>query len=185
MPPVTGRNGYPVCYPSMKLILIRHGKAEDRETIAEGGNDDALRSLTPEGRRKMKAAARGLRKLYPKIDLLATSPLARAVQTAEIVYKAYGDTPQFIELDLLAGDTPPENLIAWLKDHDLGAAAVAMVGHEPSLGRWIGFFTTGGEKSFVAMKKGAVCVIDFPGPPAAGNGVLVGLFQSGDLRKIG
>ena len=44
---------------------------------------------------------------------------------------------------------------------------------------------TGREKSPVAMKKGTVGVIDFPGMPASGKGVLVGLFQSGDLRKIG
>lgn len=163
----------------MRLILIRHAKAEDFEE----GKDDAQRALTPEGRRKMKAAARGLRKLLPRIDLLATSPKKRAVQTAQIVYAAYDDKPQFVELDLLAGGSS-QKIIAWIKAHDLDAATVGFVGHEPYLSRWAGWFTTGREKSIVTLKKGAVCVIDFPGSLAAGKGVFYGLFQPGDLRRL-
>ena len=168
----------------MRLILIRHGIAEDRDAFAESGLDDALRPLTRAGRRKMKLAARGLRKLYSKIDLLATSPFTRAAQTAAIIFKAYDDRPAFVELPLLATDLSPREIVAWLKHHDLDTSTVALVGHEPSLSRLAGWLTGGHEKSIVRMKKGAVCVIDFAGGAAVGKGVLSGLYQPGDLRRI-
>ena len=169
----------------MRLILIRHGLAGEREAFAKTGADDSLRPLTPEGRRKMKRAARGLRQLIPKIDLLATSPLTRAVQTADIVHAAYDDKPQFVELDLLSGDgQEPAKFLHWLRERDLDAGTVAAVGHEPDLSHWAGHFLSGQAKGFMQLKKGAVCVIDFPIRIAGGKGVLVGFYQSGDLRKL-
>ena len=85
----------------MRLLLIRHGRATDREVFAKAKKDDALRPLTPEGQKKMKLAASDLRKICRKIDLIATSPMKRAMQTAEIIYTAYNDKPQFVELPLL------------------------------------------------------------------------------------
>lgn len=169
----------------MRLILIRHGKAADREVFAESGKDDSLRPLTPGGKRQMKRGAKGLRKLLGKVDLLATSPLKRAVQTAEIVYDTFDDKPQFVELDLLSGDgQEPAKFIAWLKEHDLDAATtVAIVGHEPDLSHWAGWFLSGQKKGLVVMKKGAACVIDFPARLAGGRGVVFGMFQPADLRK--
>ena len=168
----------------MRLILIRHGIAEDRDAFAESGQDDSLRPLTRTGRQKMKLAARGLRRLHNKIDLLATSPFTRAAETATIIFKAYDDRPAFVELPLLASAFSPRELVAWLKHGDLDTLTVALVGHEPFLSQLTGWLTGGHEKSIVRMKKGAVCVIDFSGGAAAGKGILSGLFQPGDLRRI-
>ena len=167
----------------MRLILIRHGKAENRDP--KNKTDDALRALTPDGKKKMRVAAKGLHRLYPHIDLLATSPLVRTVQTAEIIFAAYGDKPQFLELNFLSGDgQPPKELVDWIKDKDLDAATVALVGHGPILSEWAGFFVTGKLKEIVTMKKGAVCVIDFPKGLAAGKGIISGVLQSSDLRRV-
>ena len=168
----------------MRLILLRHGPAVDREVFSKTNKDDALRPLTSDGRKKMKLAARGLRKICDRIDLLATSPMKRATQTAEILYAAFDDEPQFVELPLLAAAHLPHKLVEWLKHNDLDAVTVALVGHEPSLSRLAGWFTGGHEKSIVTMKKGAVCIIDFPGAMAGGKGVLTGLFQPRELRKL-
>lgn len=168
----------------MRLILIRHGIAEDQEAFAKSGEADGLRPLTRIGLRKMKTAAKGLRKIQPKIDLLATSPFKRAAQTAEIIFTAYADKPQFVELPLLATAHPTQKLIDWLKQNDLDELTIALVGHEPSLSRLAGWLTGGREKSIVTMKKGAVCLIDFHGSVAAGKGVLSGLFQPGALRRL-
>ena len=167
----------------MRLILIRHGIAEDQEAFAKSGEEDSLRPLTRSGRRKMKLAANGLRKLLPKIDLLATSPFKRAAQTAGIIFTAYKDEPQFVELPLLATAHPLKKLVEWLNSNNGPAGTIALVGHEPSLSRLAGWFTGGREKSIVTLKKGAACIIDFPGRVAAGKGVLHGLFQPGDLRR--
>jgi phosphohistidine phosphatase len=170
----------------MRLIIIRHGLAGDKEAFAKTGKDDSLRPLTPAGKKKMKSAAKALRKLFPRIQLLATSPLKRAVQTASIVYSAYNDKPQFVELDLLSGDGQnPARFVAWLKDHDLDDAVLGIVGHEPDLSHWATWLLTGQKRSVVQLKKGAVCVIDFEKRVAGGKGVLYGLFQPRELVKSG
>src|SRR4051812_18330665 len=168
----------------LRLILIRHGIAADQQTFAKTGEDDTARPLTAEGRKKMREAARGLLRISPKIDAIATSPLKRAVQTAEIVHKRYDEKPQFIELDLLSPGGSPSKLFGWLKSHDLDGGTVALVGHEPDLGQWAGYFLTGQQESFVTFKKGAACILDFPARLAACKGILHALLQPGHLRKL-
>src|SRR5262249_43503981 len=65
----------------MMLYVVRHAIAED----APAGGDDAARKLTPVGRRKMRAAAAGLRALRVAPAVVLASPLARALETARIV----------------------------------------------------------------------------------------------------
>ena len=82
----------------MHLLVIRHAIAADRAGTGSRGQSDALRPLTGEGRRKMADGALGLRALVPTLDVMASSPLVRAQQTAEIVAACYGigqveDTP--------------------------------------------------------------------------------------------
>jgi phosphohistidine phosphatase len=68
--------------------VIRHAPAADRAEFAKTGKDDSERPLTDDGKTKMRRAARGLRSLVPKLDLLASSPYVRAHETAEIVADA-------------------------------------------------------------------------------------------------
>src|SRR5437773_11220092 len=75
----------------MRLLVVRHAIAEDREAFARSHKDDAARPLTPDGRRKMARAAEGLKQLVPELELLAASPYKRALETAEIIAHAYGD----------------------------------------------------------------------------------------------
>src|SRR5882724_2462532 len=67
----------------VRLLVVRHAIAEDPAVFAATGRSDAERPLTEKGRRRMRRVARGLKKLVPAIDGLATSPLVRAVETAE------------------------------------------------------------------------------------------------------
>ena len=73
----------------MDLLVIRHGIAEDRETFAATGADDRQRPLTDKGRRRLREAVPGLHAAVPGVELVASSPLVRAVQTAKIVARAY------------------------------------------------------------------------------------------------
>src|SRR3989442_4741615 len=75
----------------MRLMVVRHAIAEDREVYARTHKDDPGRPLTSEGRRKMERVAMGLKELVPALDLLAASPFKRAVDTAEIIAAAYRD----------------------------------------------------------------------------------------------
>src|SRR5215469_4808978 len=90
-----------------ELCLMRHGIAVMRTGIA--GLDDAKRPLTPDGRARMKAIARGLRAAGFVPSWIVTSPLVRAQQTAEIVAKVMGEAP--LELcDALAPGGSPDAL---------------------------------------------------------------------------
>src|SRR5260370_27632219 len=97
----------------MKLLIIRHAIAEDREDFARTGKDDSLRPITDEGKKKMKQGARGLRTLVPEIDLLATSPLTRAAQTAAVLDSVYGGLRR-VENTELAPQASPVALLSRL-----------------------------------------------------------------------
>ncbi len=169
----------------MRLILIRHGKAGDPEAWEKQGKDDAQRPLTPAGKKEMRAAAKGLRRLVGHFDALITSPLKRAVKTADIVFTAYDDKPQFLEAPVLATG-PALKVLAFLRDHELDSAksTVALVGHDPHLANWVGFFLIGKEKPLVKFKKGSVAILDFPESLAPGKGTLYGFYHPGDLARL-
>jgi phosphohistidine phosphatase len=165
----------------MQLLLIRHAIAEEREDFARTGKDDHERPLTDEGRKKMKQAARGLRGLMPKIDLLATSPLTRAAQTAAIVDSVYGGLRE-VEIEELSPDTPAKDFLRWLRKQKAGT--VAAVGHEPSLGLILSWLLTGSERRIFAFRKGGACLVDFPDGIAAGKAILLWALTPAQLRQL-
>jgi len=148
------------------------------------GKDDFDRPLTPAGRKQMKAVSRGLRQAIPKIDILATSPLVRARQTAEFVFAAYRDRPEFVELDILSGEHPAAKLAHWLKSLNKSDGVVACVGHEPDLSHYAGYFIAGVQEEILEMKKGGVCMIEFERQIGMGKGKLLSLWSPKDLRRM-
>ena len=165
----------------MKLLLIRHAIAEEREDFARTGKDDRLRPLTDEGRKKMKQAARGLREIVPGIDLLATSPLIRAAQTGAIVDSVYGGLKE-VEIDELSPETTPGDFLRWLRKQK--ADCIAAVGHEPSISLLLSWLLTGGERRIFAFRKGGACLLDFPNEVGAGTATLVWALTPGQLRDL-
>ncbi len=166
----------------MQLLIIRHAIAEDREEYAASGKDDALRPLTREGRVKMRQAAKGLRQLVKQLDVLATSPLARAVQTAEIVAAEYGISKP-VTVPALAPGQPPDATAAWLRTLEHPGTVVA-VGHEPDLGILVGWLVAGKGRSVIALKKGAACLVEIAAAPAAGQATLLWALTPGQLRRV-
>ncbi len=165
----------------MQLLLIRHAIAEEREDFAKTGKDDRLRPLTDEGRKKMKQAARGLKGLVPEIDLLATSPLTRAAQTAAILDSVYGGLKE-VEIDELSPETTPEDFLLWLRKQKQDV--VAAVGHEPSLSLILSWLLTGNERRLFAFRKGGACLLEFPDEPAAGTATLAWALTPAQLRGL-
>jgi phosphohistidine phosphatase len=167
----------------MRLLVIRHAIAGDRETFAaETGRPDAERPVTSEGRKKMKAAARGLRLAAPDIDVLGSSPYVRARQTAEIVADAYDQLP-ITEVSHLASGGSREGVLEWLRGQR--AEVVAVVGHEPDLGALIGWLVTGDAAPFVTLKKGGVGLLEFPDAPGPGLAELRWLLPPKLLTRLG
>ncbi len=160
----------------MDLLIIRHAIAADPADY----EDDAARPLTPEGIKKMRQAAKGLRRLVPAIDLLATSPLTRAVETAEIVSAEYDDATPVVVAALAPGHTAA-TVAQWL-DSQRRHQVVAVVGHEPGLSHMASWFLTGTERSFIELKKGAACLLTFLGPIEAGSAALSWALTPSQLR---
>src|SRR5262245_28648716 len=119
-----------------RLYLVRHAVAEE---VAKSGLD-ADRELTPGGKKKMARAAKGLVALGVEVDVLASSPLIRAVQTADELAERFPKArrEQWPEL---AGGVNEMTLAARIDQTE--GAALMLVGHEPDLGRVIAYFLTG------------------------------------------
>jgi phosphohistidine phosphatase len=165
----------------MKLVIIRHGPAGDRTEWEAEGRDDRLRPLTAKGKKEVRRATKGLRTLVPELDLLATSPLTRAVETADIVAEAYGGEVQI--LDSLTPESGPEQVMAWLEEQR-GAATVGIVGHEPHLSTLAAFLLAGRRASFMDLKKGGACQLELADPPRPGRATLQWLLTGDALRLL-
>lgn len=161
----------------MRLYLIRHGESE--EVAREGG--DAGRRLTHEGRRDFAEEVAGLARLGVSLTQILTSPLVRARQTAEILHgELPGPAPE--AWPMLA---PGADLEAVLDRLDPSEEAVALVGHEPCLGRLVSLAIAGRESDGTPLRKGGVARIDFAGRPRPGAGRLAWLATPKLLRRIG
>ena len=171
----------------MKLILIRHAKAQERRK-SDSIKDDFHRKLTRSGVRRAKALVHVIQQLSGPIDLLITSPLRRAVDTAKLFYSQDWKSAQWIELESLAPESDPKLIVHWLSKQPLlkmkSSATVALVGHEPHLGRLAGLLTVGKSISLIELKKCAVGVLEFEKQMGIGKGRLTGLFQPVDLQRM-
>lgn len=165
-----------------QLLVVRHAIAQDAAEYAREHPDDAGRPLTPEGKKKMKRVALGLRALVPDLQLLATSPLTRAVQTAEILAAAYDLKP--VVVPTLAPAQSAADVTHWLageRRHE----NVAIVGHEPGLSRAVSWLLAGSERPFVEIKKGAALLLAFPDAVEAAGATLLWSLTPSQLRGLG
>lgn len=143
----------------MNLFLMRHGVAVEPGTAGYG--NDADRPLTPKGRRKLRRAAETMKALDLSFDLILSSPLLRARQTAVILAKAL-DAKDRLELSAsLAPGAPARTILECL--HRLPMPEdVLLVGHEPGLSQLISLLLAGNSDLPVLMKKGGLCKLSAP-----------------------
>jgi phosphohistidine phosphatase len=168
----------------VQVLIVRHAIAEDRVAFAGTGKPDGRRPLTDVGRRRMEDAARGVRRLVPLLTRIATSPLVRARETAEILAAAYDHDVPIDELDALVPGRAPDGVIAWL--HPRAAdAIIALVGHEPDLSELTAHLLLDEAAAFFSFKKGGAALLEFDGPVGAGQGSLRWLLQPKHLRALG
>jgi phosphohistidine phosphatase len=145
------------------LFLLRHAHAGDP---ARWSGDDDVRPLSERGRRQSERVGRMLAGTDEAPDLLVTSPLVRAAETAEIVGAALG-VPVVVDRRL-AGPLFAEDL------GDILASAGAperpcLVGHDPDLSSLLGELIG---LAVVPMRKGTLARVDFDGPVLGGRGTL-------------
>lgn len=160
-----------------KLYLIRHGVAEQR---GDNWPDDTRRPLTEDGMAGLRQEARGLVRLGVTLDVVLTSPLVRARQTADIVAAAFNTRPPIVTIDSLSGGST-QSVLNDLEAH-ARRANIAIVGHEPGMGELAARLA--GLKRALPFKKGAVCRIDVASLPPAGPGALRWFLTPKILREL-
>jgi phosphohistidine phosphatase len=136
----------------MELLIVRHGPAGDAAEKAawkRSGRPDSDRPLTKEGRRRTKEAAAGLARAVEGFGVVATSPWARAAQTAALVAKALD--ADLVECPALIPDSPFEDALSWLRARP--EKRLALVGHDPYLSRFASWLLTGRERAILRLKK--------------------------------
>ena len=150
----------------MILYFLRHGKAGSPRA-----KDDDARELTDAGVAALHAAAPLWRRLHLRPDVVLSSPLPRALQTAEIFCQAVGGSPISDER-LRPGATWGDMARAMAEHQD--ARRVMFVGHEPDLSVAVGELT--GAAS-VRMRKGGLACLEFYGVPEPGSGEIAWLLD--------
>jgi phosphohistidine phosphatase len=166
----------------MRLLIVRHAIAEDREEWAKTGKSDNDRPLTGKGRKRMSRIARGLAALVDTPEVVGTSPLTRAVETAEILAEAVG-LEKTVAVPALDPSADFGDMVTWLRSLKTNGT-VAVVGHEPHLSGFACYLLTGRRESFLELKKGAACLIQLSEPPTPGVARLLWSLAPGQLRSI-
>jgi phosphohistidine phosphatase len=141
----------------MKLIFIRHGLAEGH--FSQNQDADFERELTEEGISKLIKTFKILKRTDLKIDVIFSSPLARAIQSAEILWSFHQDSDLELmgDLDILDDPLHLVEYISFLP----ADGCYAFVGHDPHLTTVIAsLLALHPEHDFMTIKKGGVCVLE-------------------------
>jgi len=153
----------------MDLYMIRHawaGQYGDPQWP-----DDGQRPLTDEGKARFAQMIRKLAERGFAPQLIATSPLLRCRQTAEIVAQCLSGSPPLVELEELAPGSNLEGLLRWTAKQAAKHDRVAWVGHAPDVGRLTAALI-GQPDGWIRFGKGSVAAIRFDESPEAGQGEL-------------
>lgn len=146
----------------MILYLMRHANAGLRRP---NPSLDAKRGLVKDGKEQCVLIARCLSALKVQIDTVVSSPLKRALQTAQFVATELGHEAKIEINPALAPDGKYAAFQALLAKHS-GAEGVLVVGHNPNLVEFMGKLVTGNGGASLRLRKGAIARIDLERHPA-------------------
>ena len=165
----------------MDCVLFRHGIAVEREEW-EGSDDD--RPLTDRGSKRVSQVASGFMWLEVHPTYIFSSPLVRALETADILQASLSIPSAVKRVEELLPDANPERLVSLFRDLP-PESCVLCVGHEPHLGLAASVLLTGKPSSAFPFKKAGACLIEVSIPPKVGRGVLRWWMEPGQLRGLG
>jgi phosphohistidine phosphatase len=138
----------------MKLYFLRHAEAED-------GPVDAERALTRKGRRDARSIGKYLCAMDVRFDHAFTSPLVRAVQTAELTLKEcpLRKGASLTQTKALLNEPTEAGFLRWLKSIP-GNGSILLVGHDPSLSAHVRHLAGMQSPQALNLPKGAVARVD-------------------------
>jgi len=138
----------------MVVYVMRHAEAvEGSDTL-----QDEWRYLTENGRSAAEKVCSSIAKIGRKPRLTITSPLTRAVQTAEIAAEKACRKNMVVASGLLLPGADISELVTYLKDCK-DAKRVMLVGHEPQLGSLVANLL-GLEDGTISLKKSACVALE-------------------------
>ena len=150
----------------MQIYILRHGIAED----TAAGQSDSERALTPEGRKKLRNVLRAAREAGVRPALILTSPLKRAVQTAQLAAEVLDYKGDLLRTKALEPGAHPG--MAWeeIRVHK-DEAAILLAGHEPLFSSLTAYLLDCADLR-VDFKKGALACVEVDRFGAEPQGVL-------------
>ena len=161
----------------MNIFLIRHAEAIDHET--DTVRDDEYRFITSNGRNVTRKVAKFLAEELYDLDIIFTSPLIRAVQTAEIFADELEFKKEVVLVNELKNEISTESLRQLLQNN-LNLTSVALVGHEPKMSMLVKNFSD--KTNFNEFRKSSVCLIDYN--PESGVGKFNWYFDSKKMEFV-
>ena len=166
----------------MNLYLMRHANAGVSREIP---NLDAKRGLVKEGKEQCMLMARVLSALKVQVDVIVSSPLKRALQTAQFVGTELGYEAKVEISPALRPRRRTTSLSRSLLDKYADREGVLVVGHNPNLFQFLGRLITGNGGAGVRMRKGSVARIDMDRHPPLLQWLIDPRMARCDLRQRG
>jgi phosphohistidine phosphatase len=152
---MSGTKGLRYVPGPMELYILRHGIAADKGDPRYPNDED--RPLTEEGQKKTLKVARRMKELGLSFDLILSSPLPRARQTAEITASVLGCKNKLKFSSNLAPEGTKKGLIQELSRKKPAPKRLLLVGHEPYLTELISTLLIGKPGLPIELKKGGLC----------------------------
>ena len=164
----------------MRIILFRHGPAEARDP--DLWPDDQQRPLTAKGEERVRRCARALKRLEGEIHVIHSSPLARCMRTAELIFEETGTELAVVTLPSLAPGRSWRSTLHRIAEESPDSTLV-LVGHEPELGKLAGLFLFGAPAA-LPLKKAGACSFAFEDAVAPGAGRLRWFLPPRSLERL-
>jgi len=161
----------------MLLYFLRHGDAIESPYYHDTG-----RPLSDLGKRQIQSVAKYLRHSRTSIELVLSSPLTRARETADILQSSLASHPTMTTEALLSG-SEIRDLIDEINAHE--SESILLVGHEPQLSSAISVLTGGDEHFRMEMKKASLARVETPFPVKKGQAVLSWLLTVTQMELMG
>ena len=166
----------------MNLFLLRHGVAVERDEFDYAG--DAARPLTPKGKKQLRTVAAALRALGLCFDVILSSPLVRARQTAEIIAVELKLQKHLVFADELKPGGDAKKLVQKIAGLKKVPGNVLLVGHEPDFSELISLLVTGNHGGGFALKKGGLAKLEIQKLRAGKCATLVWLLTPAQMKLM-
>lgn len=139
----------------MTLYFLRHGSAGEPQQDAR---EDERRALDPEGIQQCTLAGLALSAIGVDADAIVSSPLKRAVQSAQLIARETGYEGEVLRSEALRPDATYEQFVELLSGFP-EEDSILLVGHNSKLAEFLGKLISAGGRASIHLKKGAIAKV--------------------------